>query len=89
MIFQYDNRKSMANREKHGVDFKEAQQIWQNQCVEFVAKSEYEDRFAAIGYIRDKLYTCIFCLRNGENRIISCRRARKGEVNLYEANCKT
>ncbi|MFH1428803.1 MAG: BrnT family toxin [Candidatus Margulisiibacteriota bacterium] len=84
MEIQYDKEKSKSNKAKHGVDFEEVKQIWNNPYVEFSARSNYENRYAAIGYINKKLYTCIFCLRGDSARIISCRRAREGEVKLYE-----
>jgi uncharacterized DUF497 family protein len=84
MLFEYDPVKSMANFLKHGVNFEDAQEIWRNNYVEFAARSEFENRYAIIGYIKRKLYTCVFCLREENIRIISCRRARKGEQILYE-----
>lgn len=84
MLFEYDHAKSMANYLKHGVNFEDAKEIWRNAYVEFAARSAFENRYAIIGYIQNKLYTCIFCLREDKIRIISCRRARKGEQLLYE-----
>lgn len=87
-MFEYDTQKSRLNRLKHGIDFEEAQKIWEGPSVEFAAKSEFENRFAIIGPIEDKLYTCIFTLRQDKIRIISCRRAREQERLLYEKNIR-
>lgn len=84
MKFEYDADKSQSNKLKHGVDFEETQQIWKGLYVEFAARQEYEDRFAIIGPIHSKLYTCIYALREGKVRIISCRRSREKEEKLYE-----
>lgn len=84
MLFEYDHAKSMANYLKHGVNFETAKEIWRNTYVEFTARSEFENRYAIIGYIQNRLHTCIFCLREEKIRIISCRKARKGERLLYE-----
>ncbi len=84
MEFEFDPVKSEPNRTRHGVDFNQAQELWKGPYVEFSAKSEYENRFAVIGPIGRKLYTCIFTTRENRIRIISCRRARKKEVKLYE-----
>lgn len=86
MEFEFDAHKSQLNRLKHGIDFLQAQKIWEGPYVEFKAKSEFENRFAVIGLIDDKLYTCIVTWRGQNIRIISCRRAREGEQKLYEKN---
>lgn len=84
LLFEYDSIKSSFNKEKHGINFEEAKEIWNSKYKEFIAKSIYENRFAIIGKINDKYYTCIYCIRNKKIRIISCRRSRVKEVNLYE-----
>jgi len=86
--FEFDPEKSKINAQKHGVDFIKAQEIWQGPYAEFAALSEYENRYAAVGKIGKNIYTCIFCLRKDNIRLISCRRARKGEVTLYEKTIK-
>ena len=85
-MFEYDPQKSQLNREKHGLDFEEAKKIWNGPSIEFAAQSEFEDRFAIIGPVDGKLYTCIFTLREENIRIISCRRSRDKERRLYEKN---
>lgn len=84
MVFDYNKEKSRSNLEKHGIDFTEAQKLWDGPYAEFAAKSEFENRFALIGPIKGKLYTCIFTLRDEVIRIISCRRSHKKEARLYE-----
>lgn len=84
MEFEFDEKKSVSNRIKHGINFHRAQLIWEGPYVEYAAKQEFENRFAIIGPIDGKLYTCIYTIRGGKTRIISCRRSRKREVLLYE-----
>ena len=88
MIFEYDPEKSKVNLKKHGIDFEQAQKIWKGSYVEFSAKSEFENRFAMIGFFGDKLYTCIYTLRGNKIRLISCRRSREKEIALYEKSIK-
>lgn len=88
MDFEFDAQKSRLNKIKHGIDFHEAQILWEGPSVEFAAKSEYENRFAIIGPIEGKFYTCIFTLRGENIRIISCRRSRQNEKELYEKSLK-
>jgi len=53
--FEYDPRKSEANRDKHGIDFVEAQLLWQDpDLLEIPAKSTDEPRFVVIGRIGAK-----------------------------------
>lgn len=84
MIFEFDPKKSRFNLAKHGIDFVAAQRLWEGPSVEFPARQEFENRFAIIGPIDNKLYTCIFTIREERIRIISCRRSREKEARLYE-----
>lgn len=84
MEFEYDTAKSRSNLHKHGIDFETAQKIWAGPYVNFIARAEYENRFAIIGPIQGKLFTCIYTIRGNRIRIISCRRAREKEALLYE-----
>jgi uncharacterized DUF497 family protein len=86
MKFQYDTNKSQSNKAKHGIDFEEAQKLWQDKSatIAFEKTIEGEDRLSIVGYIADKCYTGIFTLRNLSIRIISVRRCRKNEKKRYE-----
>ncbi|HLG19963.1 MAG TPA: BrnT family toxin [Bdellovibrionota bacterium] len=88
MNFEHDPEKSEANRKKHGIDFLEAEKLWEGPCVEFAARSEFDNRFALFGSLGRQLYTCIYTVREDRIRIISCRRAREKEVRLYEKSFK-
>ena len=86
MEFEYDPAKSETNKEKHGLDFEEAQALWFDPDSKgFVAKSDDEDRFAIIATFKKKLWV-VFCTpRENRVRIISVRRARTNERILYES----
>lgn len=84
MIFEFDPAKSSTNCKKHGIDFEQAQDLWQGKHVIFPARSEFENRYAIIGEMNTRVYTCIYTLRGGKTRIISCRIAQTGERSLYE-----
>ena len=88
MDFEFDEGKSRANEKKHGISFVEAQKLWEGPSIEFSARQEYENRFAVIGEIIGKLYTCIYTLRGERIRIISCRRSREKERSHYEENIR-
>ncbi len=86
MNFEYDSTKSERNKEKHGIDFKQAQALWEDvDLLEIPAKNIDEPRFMVIGKIADKHWSGIITYRADRIRIISVRRARKEEVALYES----
>lgn len=85
-MFEYDPAKSAANQKKHGIDFETAQQLWgDSNLIELPAKTVDEPRFLVIGKISGKHWAGIITYRDGNIHIISVRRARKEEINLYES----
>jgi len=86
MNFEFDLKKSDTNKDKHGITFVEAQEIWNDpDLLEIPAKTTDEPRFLVIGKIDDKHWTGIITYRDDNIRIISVRRARNEEVELYES----
>ena len=85
MEFEFDPHKSESNKTKHGIDFEEAQELWNDpHLLEIEARSTDEPRFLLIGAIEDKHWSAIVTYRDDKVRIISVRRSRKEEVELYE-----
>jgi uncharacterized protein len=85
-VFEYDPAKSEANRAKHGIDFVEAQALWDDEArIVAPAVSDGEQRWVMVGRIEDKLWSAIFTVRDEGIRIISVRRSRPKEVAQYEA----
>ena len=85
MPFEFDAQKSAANRTKHGIDFVEAQALWEDpDLLEIPARTE-EPRLIVIGRIRNKLWTGIITHRHENIRIISVRRSRPEEIAIYES----
>ena len=86
MAFEYDPRKSQSNREKHGIDFEEAQALWADvDRLEIPAKTLDEPRYLVIGKISDKHWSAVITYRGENVRIISVRRSRAEEIELYES----
>lgn len=84
MEFEFDPGRSESNRKKHGIDFVEAQELWDNPNHVIVpARSITEERYALIGRRENRIWACIFTSRNKNLRIISARRARKDEEAGY------
>lgn len=87
MEFEFDTTKSESNKEKHGMDFNEAQVLWNDlDLMEVPIKTSDEPRFLVIGKIVEKHWSGIITYRSGKTRIISVRRSRKEEVELYEGS---
>ena len=84
--FEFDEAKSQANLDKHGIDFVAAQGLWEDPyLLEVRAKPEDEQRFLLIGKIGEKHWSAVVTYRDARIRLISVRRSRKKEVELYES----
>lgn len=84
MNFEWDDKKSEVNKEKHGIDFKTAKEIWLDENrVEICTSHPIENRNIIIGHVHNKLWTAIYTVRGDATRLISVRRARKKEAKLY------
>ncbi|MBK5274099.1 MAG: BrnT family toxin [Desulfuromonadales bacterium] len=85
MEFEFDSEKSVANQEKHGIDFLQAQALWDDaDYIEIPLKIADELRFMVIGMIEGKVWSGIITYRGESIRIISVRRSRKEEIEIYE-----
>jgi uncharacterized DUF497 family protein len=83
--FEFDERKSLNNKKKHGIDFEEAKRLWLDQrLVEMPARSEDEARSLVVGTIGEDHWAAIVAYRGEMTRIISVRRARAKEIEIYE-----
>ncbi len=86
MEFEFDTNKSESNKRKHGIDFIEAQALWEDpDLIGIPAKTTDEARFLVIGKISEKYWSGAIAYRGEKIRIISVRRSRKEEVELYES----
>lgn len=86
MEFEFDPEKSESNKQKHGIDFYEAQELWDDSdFIEIPVKASDEQRFLVIGKISEKHWSGVITYRTEKIRIISVRRSRKEEVDLYES----
>ncbi len=84
--FEYDEQKSASNLKKHGIDFIDAQALWLDPALlEIPARIEDEPRYLAVGRIGLKHWSAVITYRESTIRIISVRRSRDEEVELYES----
>ena len=85
MEFEFDPRKSEGIKTKHGIDFIEAQGLWEDpHLLEIPLRTIDEPRLLVIGRISERLWSGIITYRGDKVRIISVRRSRQEEVDLYE-----
>jgi uncharacterized DUF497 family protein len=86
MEFEFDIKKSQSNKKKHGIDFSEAQKLWEDPfLLEIPLRTSDEERFLVTGKIDGRLWSGIITYREEKVRLISFRRSRKEEVALYES----
>ena len=86
--FTWDQHKAAANVKKHGVSFEEAQWVFYDEHAlveEDPEHSEGEDRFLILGLSSAlRILLVIYCEPSREEiRIISARKATKGEQRQY------
>lgn len=87
MEFEFDPKKSESNKQKHGIDFYEAQELWDDpDLIEIPVKVGDEERFLVIGQISGKHWSGVITYRTEKIRIISVRRSREEEVEIYESS---
>ena len=86
MKLEYDKQKSLRNEQERGLPFSVAKNFeFDTAFIEQDIRFEYsEPRFKAIGFIHERLFVIVFCLRNENYRIISLRKANPREVKKYE-----
>jgi uncharacterized protein len=86
MQFEFDAKKSESNKKKHGIDFEEAQALWDDpDRIEIPVRTSDEPRFLLIGKVDGKHWSGVITYRSEKVRIISVRRSRKEEVVIYES----
>ena len=85
-MFEYDNDKSESNKRKHGIDFDTARRLWEDyNRVEIPAKWIDEQRIILIARLEEEIWVAIFTHRKNTIRIISVRKARKNEKEIYNS----
>jgi uncharacterized DUF497 family protein len=84
--FEFDESKSKANAAKHGIDFVEAQRLWDDvELLEIPARTSDEPRWLVIGMIEEMHWSAVITYRGTNIRLISVRRSRAEERALYES----
>ena len=82
--FEYDEAKSISNAEKHGIDFEEAQELWDGPHFATPMEFKGERRYSVVGKIQGVCWTVIATNRGKRIRIISARRSTRREASYYD-----
>jgi uncharacterized protein len=83
MRFEFDPAKSAANKAKHGIDFEEAQALWDDSKAITEPVAAPGDRASWSSAASARFWTAVVTYRGDGIRIISMRRARKHEIEDY------
>ncbi len=86
MEFEFDPQKSDSNKIKHGIDFNEAQELWDDpDLIEIPIRTSDEPRYLVIARISREHWSAVITYRGEKIRFISVRGSRKEEVHIYES----
>lgn len=81
--YEWDEPKRLSNLEKHEIDFSTVEYFEWNSAVVVPSNRQGERRFAATGYIGNRLFTVIYTMRGDLIRVISMRKASRKEIRDY------
>ena len=86
MAFEFDERKSRANKAKHGIDFVEAQALWLDEAlVEAPARSATAKRVSWLwGVMAGRHWSAFITYRNEEHPVDFRSPIPPEEVAIYE-----
>lgn len=86
MELAWDAAKRRANYAKHGLDFRDAEKVFQG--ITLTAEDDRQDygekRFISLGLLDDVVVVVVYTERSGKTRIISMRKANQKERQAYE-----
>jgi uncharacterized DUF497 family protein len=85
MEFEWDEQKRITNARKHGIDFRDAIEIFAGDTVMMEDdRFDYgERRFVSLGLLRGRVIAVVYTEHGGVTRIISARKATKYEQRIY------
>ncbi|NQV01253.1 MAG: BrnT family toxin [Bacteroidia bacterium] len=84
--FEFDPEKSYANKLKHGLEFEEAKELWEDPWrVVIPTRCKDEERWLLIAMLKNNCWIVIYTIRDQKIRIISVRKSRKNEKEIYHS----
>jgi uncharacterized DUF497 family protein len=90
MNFEWDESKNQINISKHGLDFLDSWEVFDQPMLRKLdARQEYgEERFLGFGMLHKEIVTIVFTERDDTIRVISLRKARRDERHYYKETIK-
>jgi uncharacterized DUF497 family protein len=86
MELEWDEVKRRTNYAKHGLDFRDAEKVFQG--IALTAEDNRQDygekRFISLGLLEDMVVVVVYTERREKTRIISMRKANHREKQAYE-----
>ncbi len=83
-MLEWDEAKRLENIKRRGLDFEDSDLMFDGRPVTTAAsRRNNEDRFVSTAEIDGKFYTVVWMWRGEDQRIISLRRASRGEERAY------
>ena len=71
---------------KHGIDFTTAMKLWDDpNRLEIPAQWVNESRFLLIAVLEEEYWSAVFTKRENKIRIISVRKSRRNEKEIYNS----
>ena len=85
-MFEFDRNKSESNTKKHGIDFETSRKLWKDpNRIVIPARWVDEPRFLLIARLDEDLWSAIYTFRKNKIRIISVRKSRDNEKEIYNS----
>lgn len=85
MDFEWDEKKSLANLRKHGLDFRDGTRLFNGPLLTWLdVRFEYgEPRFIATGILDGRVVVAVYAEAARAIRMISMRKASRHEETCY------
>ena len=86
MRYEWDDQKRLSNLQKHGLDFSDAEEVFQGPVFARPdLRREYgEERWQGVGQLRGRVVVMVWTVRPPDRiRMISMRKAVKHEKEAY------
>ncbi len=86
MKFEWDESKQRSNYKKHGLDFRDAEKVFQGPVVTALdSRQNYgEGGYISLGMLADIVVVIVHTDRGDKTRIVSMRKAKLKERQAYE-----
>jgi uncharacterized DUF497 family protein len=91
-VYEWDERKRLANLEKHGLDFVDAHLVYENSekiTIQSEHLSEPRLQDLALVEVAGTVLSLVYVMRGKTVRVISFRRAGRRERSLYADNSES